>query len=83
MCSERTRADWSHAARKEREEEVQKGGEGGKGLAQAVVEAIEEGEQNFAPIYERTDAVKSKIETIAKRIYGADGVELMKKCPHW
>lgn len=51
-----------------------KGGEGGITLANKVVEAIEGGTANFKPLYELNISIKEKIETIAKEIYGADGV---------
>ena len=50
-----------------------KGGEGGIELAQKVVKACEK-PANFAPIYDTELPIKEKIETIAKTIYGADGV---------
>lgn len=51
-----------------------KGGDGGITLANKVVEAIEGGTANFKPLYELNISIKEKIETIAKEIYGADGV---------
>ena len=51
-----------------------KGGEGGIILANKVVEAIETNTANFKPLYELNISIKEKIETIAKEIYGADGV---------
>lgn len=51
-----------------------KGGEGGMELAEKVVKACEK-PANFAPIYDLSLSIKEKIETIAKTIYGADGVE--------
>lgn len=51
-----------------------KGGAGGIVLANKVVEAIEGGTANFKPLYELNISIKEKIETIAKEIYGADGV---------
>lgn len=50
-----------------------KGGEGGIELAHKVVKACEK-PANFAPIYDVDLPIKKKIETIAKTIYGADGV---------
>ncbi len=52
-----------------------KGGEGGVELAEKVIELAESGEANFKPLYELEMPVKEKIETIAKEIYGADGVD--------
>ena len=52
-----------------------KGGEGGIALAEKVIHTLETKESNFKPIYEDEISLKEKIETIAKEIYGADGVE--------
>ena len=52
-----------------------KGGEGGKALAEKVLHTLETKESYFKPIYEDEMSLKEKIETIAKEIYGADGVE--------
>ena len=52
----------------------EKGGEGGIALAEKVVEAIEKKESHFKPLYDTKLAIKDKIETIAKEIYGASGV---------
>ena len=52
-----------------------KGGDGGVELAEKVVEVSERGgEMNFAPIYDEKALIDEKINTIAKEIYGADGV---------
>lgn len=52
-----------------------KGGSGGVELAEKVVEVSERGgEMNFAPIYDEKASIDEKINTIAKEIYGADGV---------
>ncbi len=59
-----------------------KGGEGGKELAQAVCDVIEKCEgcqTNFAPIYPDEASIEEKIETVAKKIYGADGVIFTKQ----
>lgn len=52
----------------------EKGGEGGIALANKVLETLEKKESHFAPIYEDSFSLEEKIETIAKEIYGADGV---------
>ena len=52
-----------------------KGGEGGIALAEKVIHTLETKESNFKPIYEDELSLKEKIETIAREIYGADGVE--------
>lgn len=52
-----------------------KGGAGGTALAQKVVDVIAAQEKsNFAPIYDTACPIKEKIETVAKEIYGAEGV---------
>lgn len=55
------------------------GGEGMTDLAEAVVQEVESGQNNFKPLYEWNLSVKTKIEIIAKEIYGADGVEFSKQ----
>ena len=56
------------------------GGNGTEELAKAVILEIEKTEINtFKPIYEWNSSVKQKIETIAKEIYGADGVDFSAK----
>ncbi len=50
-----------------------KGGDGGVDLAEKVVAACEK-ENNFRFTYEDETTVKEKIEAVATRIYGADGV---------
>lgn len=50
-----------------------KGGEGGIDLANKVLAAMEK-PNNFKFLYDATLPIKEKIETIAKNIYGADGV---------
>lgn len=51
-----------------------KGGEGGRELAEKVVKTIENKPSNFKFLYETEMPIKQKVETIAKEIYGADGV---------
>lgn len=50
-----------------------KGGEGGMELARKVCEAAEE-QSDVRLLYPDTMPIREKIETIAKEIYGADGV---------
>lgn len=52
----------------------EKGGEGGIALAEKVLETLETKESHFKPLYEDSLTLKEKIETVAKEIYGADGV---------
>ena len=55
-----------------------KGGEGGETLAKMVLEAVGT-ESGFGFCYETDAPIKEKIETIAKRIYHADGVAFTKE----
>ncbi|MCI8637862.1 MAG: formate--tetrahydrofolate ligase [Coprococcus sp.] len=52
----------------------EKGGEGGVELAKKVLDTLENKESHFHPLYKDELSLKEKIETIAKEIYGADGV---------
>ncbi len=54
------------------------GGNGGIELAQKVVDACEK-ENHFHFLYDLDMPVYEKIETIAKKIYGADGVDYTKE----
>ncbi|OFX20616.1 MAG: formate--tetrahydrofolate ligase [Bacteroidetes bacterium GWA2_31_9] len=56
-----------------------KGGDGTQDLARAVVENIELNQNDMKGLYDWNLPVKTKIETIAKEIYGADGVEYSPK----
>jgi formate--tetrahydrofolate ligase len=51
-----------------------KGGEGGRELAEAVVAACEK-KNDFKFLYPLEAPIKEKIETIATKVYGADGVD--------
>lgn len=55
-----------------------KGGEGGIELAKEVVALCDSGKADFKPLYELDIPLKDKIATIAKEIYGADGVNYSK-----
>jgi formate--tetrahydrofolate ligase len=61
--------------RAEISEVVAKGGAGGAQLATAVLEALEQETNEFRPLYVNDIPIKQKIEAIATKIYGADGVE--------
>ena len=52
------------------------GGKGAVQLAEAVVAACEK-PTNFKFLYDVNDSIKSKIETIATKIYGAAGVDFL------
>lgn len=53
----------------------EKGGEGGIELANKVIETVENKKGDFHTIYNNEASLTEKIETIAEKIYGADGVE--------
>jgi formate--tetrahydrofolate ligase len=55
------------------------GGDGAMTLAQAVVDEVEAGKNNFKQLYDHNLGVKEKIETIAREIYGAEGVDFSKQ----
>jgi len=55
------------------------GGNGAQDIAQAVVNSIESGTNNFKRLYDWNAPVIEKIETIAREIYGADGVDFAAK----
>ena len=52
----------------------EKGGEGGKALADKVLDTLKNKESHFHTLYEDGLSLEKKIETIAKEIYGAGGV---------
>lgn len=54
-----------------------KGGEGGEELAQQVLSLIEKGSDQFEYAYDLDMSLKEKINAIATRIYGADGVDYL------
>lgn len=56
-----------------------RGGEGGVELAKEVIALADSGKSDFKPLYDLDMPLKAKIETIAKEIYGADGVNYTKE----
>ncbi|WP_282138991.1 formate--tetrahydrofolate ligase [Rossellomorea aquimaris] len=56
-----------------------KGGEGGRDLAEKVLDEIEGNTKEFSRLYELSDSLQSKIETIAKKVYGAKEVDYTVK----
>ena len=52
------------------------GGEGGIELAEKVLDTLEKKESNFHVLYDDSLSLKEKIETIAKKIYGAGSVSI-------
>lgn len=53
------------------------GGKGGIELAEKVVATLENKPSNFQFIYDEDASIKDKINTVAKEIYGADGVNIL------
>ena len=51
-----------------------KGGRGGEALAHEVVRLIEEEENHFRIAYDEKASIREKLEAIATKVYGADGV---------
>lgn len=51
------------------------GGAGGQALAEKVLATIEKKPTQYHPLYELEQPLTGKIETVAREIYGADGVE--------
>ena len=54
-----------------------KGGEGGKALAQQVLDVLAEGKADYHPIYTLDQPLTDKIRTIATQIYGAKDVNIL------
>ncbi len=53
-----------------------RGGDGAVELAEAVVGAVEQ-PSSYAPVYSFDQPIAEKIEAIATRVYGADGVQFL------
>jgi formate--tetrahydrofolate ligase len=64
----------AHAA--ELNEAFERGGEGAASLAEALVDAADQG-SSYAPIYPLDASIGAKIEAVCKRVYGADGVDFL------
>jgi formate--tetrahydrofolate ligase len=56
-----------------------KGGEGTKELAQAVVDLVESGVNQYHPLYDWSLSIEDKIKTVATEIYGASHIEYSAK----
>lgn len=56
-----------------------KGGEGGKAIAEAIVDAAESGEADFQVAYPDEMPLTEKVERLALRLYGAGSVEFSAK----
>lgn len=57
----------------------EKGGEGGIDLAKKVMEILETKESSFHVLYDENDTIENKINTVAREIYGADGIVIDPK----
>ncbi len=55
------------------------GGEGAKELANKVVEAVENSDKEMTYSYSLDMSIEEKIEAVAKKVYGAKGIELSPK----
>ncbi|KAA0550156.1 formate--tetrahydrofolate ligase [Bacillus sp. BGMRC 2118] len=53
----------------------EKGGEGGIDLAENVLSAISTESNNFQTLYNRNESLEVKINTIVRKVYGAEGAE--------
>lgn len=56
-----------------------KGGEGGKELAECVLEELATNKAEYKPAYDVNDSIKDKINAIVTKIYGGSGVVYSKK----
>jgi formate--tetrahydrofolate ligase len=56
-----------------------RGGAGGIDLAHEVIAMLDEGGAHFAPLYDAALPIREKIAIIARRVYGADGVDYAPK----
>jgi formate--tetrahydrofolate ligase len=52
-----------------------KGGAGGEAVAREILAALDEKKAAFKPLYDVAKPIKEKIDTIAREIYGAAGVD--------
>jgi formate--tetrahydrofolate ligase len=56
-----------------------KGGEGGEDLAREVLDMLAKGGARYAPIYDTSLPIRQKVELVARKVYGADGVDFAPK----
>ena len=56
-----------------------RGGAGGEALANEVLALLNEGQGRFAPLYDTALPIREKVNVIAARVYGADGVDFASK----
>ena len=52
-----------------------KGGEGGEAVAREILATLDQKKGKFQPLYDAALPIRDKIGTIAREIYGADGVD--------
>ncbi|MGI5999269.1 MAG: formate--tetrahydrofolate ligase, partial [Lutispora sp.] len=57
----------------------EKGGEGGREMAEKLVELIENEKPSFKHLYEIEDSIMGKLDTIVREIYGGCGVKYSPK----
>lgn len=57
----------------------EKGGEGGINLAKSVIKSLDNNIGSFSTIYDENEKIENKVLTIAKEIYGANGVIYTKE----
>ncbi|EKN69522.1 formate--tetrahydrofolate ligase [Neobacillus bataviensis LMG 21833] len=57
----------------------EKGGLGGIELANKLLEVIEKEKNNFHPLYDLSDSLEQKIQTIVQKVYGGKDVEFSPK----
>ncbi|MCZ6916686.1 MAG: formate--tetrahydrofolate ligase [Gemmatimonadetes bacterium] len=53
----------------------EQGGDGGVELAEEILSVLENEKSSFKPLYDITRPIKEKIETVAREIYRAEGVD--------
>ncbi len=53
----------------------EKGGEGGRAVAEAILDLLDKGNSDFRPLYDLDLSISDKIERIATLIYRAEGVD--------
>ncbi len=56
-----------------------RGGAGGQELAQEVIGMVESNPSCFTPLYPLEMPIAAKIETVAREVYGADGVDFSRE----
>ncbi|SDL92458.1 formate--tetrahydrofolate ligase [Bacillus sp. OK048] len=57
----------------------EKGGAGGVELAKTLLSVIEKEENKFQPLYDLSDSIEKKVQTIVQKVYGGKDVEFSPK----